>query len=135
MDQFLGDVVKLPVAGLAGPGQQQESPFTRDLVTLHQNALGLPNHVAPDHSSGEVGLLPDTGVGDGGMRVEEETDLLRVSVNASGSGRKGSAPQVVALDIQLQGQHARRTRLAGRCANSGHRFSVAKLPTRTVCWL
>ena len=41
-DQFIGDVVKLAVAGLADPGQHQERPFPADLVSPAPQRLQVP---------------------------------------------------------------------------------------------
>ena len=92
--------MEFPVGVLADPGQHQERAFPADVVTLHQDALGLPDQVAADHGFGELGLLPDAGVGDGGMGGEEEPDLFGLVVECVGcAGVEVQCAEVVAFDV------------------------------------
>ena len=55
-----------------------------ELVTLHQDAFGLPDQVPAVDGLGELGLLPDAGIGDGGVGGEEQPDLFGLVVEGVG---------------------------------------------------
>lgn len=79
-DQLGGDVSKLQVVELTGQGQDPKSLIPSDLVPLHQDAFGLADEIAEVDGADQILLLLSLGHGDGGVRREEQRDVLGLLV-------------------------------------------------------
>lgn len=67
-----------------------------------------------DERVGQVRFVADTDVGDRGVGGDQQPDLFGVvGERRRGAGLQVERAEVVAFDVQLQRQHARRARFCG----------------------
>src|SRR5699024_4428295 len=115
-DEMFGDFGEARVGPVARRRQKEERLLRRDLVSFHEDAFRLTDHVSRHDGLVELDGASRLRESNCGVCCHQQADALGVVVEHVGLFRvQVQRSEVLVLDEQLEGQHAAHTGLGG-CA-------------------